>query len=239
MVGLSASWGYTTRVYASLMDDPQCPGETADTVATAGGRYRLKPYRGPLTIKTVALSSRPAPHNSRQQHRLLPYVNGYNMKTRSVLVETMFLQAVIVLIAIGALAFLLWEPHLEGRNANATPFAIYFNDPLLAYAYVASVSFFVALYKAFKVLGYAGTNRLFSHAAVRAVRTIRFCAIAMIAFVVVGEVLVLPNADELPPPVFMGLVIVFGSTVIATAMSVLEHVLQEVIGVASESAATP
>ena len=44
---------------------------------------------------------------------------------------------------IGALAFLLWEPHLEGRNANATPYELYFNDPFLAYAYVASVSFFM------------------------------------------------------------------------------------------------
>lgn len=158
------------------------------------------------------------------------------MKTRSVIFETMFLQAVIVLIGIGALAFLLWEPHLEGRNANATPYGIYFNDPFLAYAYVASVSFFMALYHAFKVLRYAGTNRLFSHAAARSVRTIRFCAIAMIAFIVVGELMILPNADELPPPIFMGLLICFGSAVIIAAMSMFEKLLQTEIG--SESALT-
>src|SRR3954465_11090061 len=89
-----------------------------------------------------------------------------------------FLQTVIVLIAIGALALLLWEPHLEGRNARATPFEIYFNDPFLAYAYVASIPFFVALYQAFKLLGYAGQNRVFSPAAVSAMRTIKRCAIA-------------------------------------------------------------
>ena len=142
----------------------------------------------------------------------------------------MFLQAVVVLIGIGALAFLLWEPHLEGRNANATTFEIYFNDPFLAYAYVASVSFFVALYQAFKVLRYAGTNQMFSQAAVKALRTIRICVIAMIGFVVVGEVLILPNADELPPPIFMGFLIIFGSTVIATSTSVFEHILRKAIG---------
>ncbi len=147
----------------------------------------------------------------------------------------MFLQAIIVLIGIGTLAFLLWEPHLEGRNANASPYETYFNDPFLAYAYTASVSFFVALYHAFKVLGFAGTNRLFSYAAVKAVRTIRFCAIAMIAFVVVGEVIILPNADELPPPLFMGLLIFFGSTVIAAAMSMFEKSLLNEIGIPSES----
>jgi hypothetical protein len=157
------------------------------------------------------------------------------MKTRSVVFETMLLQAVVVLIGIGALAFLLWEPHLEGRNANATPYEIYFKDPFLAYAYVASVSFFMALYHAFKVLRYAGTNRLFSYAAVKSVRTIRYCAIAMIAFVVVGEIIILPNADELPPPIFMGLLIVVGSTVIAAAMSMFEKILKKAIGIPPES----
>jgi hypothetical protein len=69
------------------------------------------------------------------------------MKMRSLVVPTIFLQAVIVLIGIGALALMLWEPHIEGRNAHATLFEIYFNDPFLAYAYLASIPFFVALYQ--------------------------------------------------------------------------------------------
>ena len=154
------------------------------------------------------------------------------MKTRSVIVETMFLQAVIVLIGIGALAFLLWEPHLEGRNANATPYEIYFHDPFLAYSYVASISFFVALYQAFKVLRYARNNEILSQAALKALRTIRICAIAMIGFVVVGEVFILlPNADEPPQAIFMGLLITFGSTVIATAASLFERILQNAMGI--------
>ena len=43
-----------------------------------------------------------------------------------------------------------------------TLFQIYFNDPFLAYAYIASLPVFVALYQAFKVLGYAGQNEVFS-----------------------------------------------------------------------------
>lgn len=38
------------------------------------------------------------------------------MKRSSVI----FFQAVIVVLGIGALAFLLWEPHVEGVNARAT-----------------------------------------------------------------------------------------------------------------------
>ncbi len=76
------------------------------------------------------------------------------MKKRSLVVPTIFLQAVTVLIGIGALALMLWEPHLEGRNAHATPFEIYFKDPFLSYAYLASIPFFVALHQAFNALGY-------------------------------------------------------------------------------------
>ena len=55
--------------------------------------------------------------------------------------STIFLQVVIVLIGIGALAVMLWEPLIEGRNAHATLFQVYFNDPFLAYAYTASIAF--------------------------------------------------------------------------------------------------
>src|SRR5919106_3471905 len=98
--------------------------------------------------------------------------------------STIFLQVVIVFLGIGALALMLWEPHLEGRNKHATPFEIYFKDPFLAYAYIASIPFFAALYQAFKVLGYTGQDKVFSQAAVKALRTIKYCAIAIIGFVV-------------------------------------------------------
>src|SRR6478672_6502247 len=105
--------------------------------------------------------------------------------------STAFLQVVIVLISIGALALMLWEPHIEGRNAHATLFEIYFKDPFLAYAYIASIPFFVALYQAFTVLGYAGQNKVFSQAAVKALRTIRFCAISIIGFVAVSVIFIM------------------------------------------------
>lgn len=86
--------------------------------------------------------------------------------------SSIFLQVVIVLIGLGALAFMLWEPHIEGRNVHSTLFEIYFNDQFLAYAYSASILFFVGLYKAFKVLGYSRQNKIFLQASVKAPRSI-------------------------------------------------------------------
>jgi hypothetical protein len=149
---------------------------------------------------------------------------------------TLFLQGVLVLIGIGALAFLLLEPHFEGRNAHATLFAIYFKDPFLAYAYVASIAFFVGLYHAFKVLGYAGRNNAFSPAAVKSVRTIKYCAIALICFVVGGEIFImLHESDDRAGGVFMGGLIFFASIVVATAMAVLERILQNAVDMKSEN----
>ena len=150
--------------------------------------------------------------------------------------STAFLQIVIVLIGIGALALMLWEPHIEGRNAHATVFEIYFKDPFLAYAYIASIPFFVALYQGFKVLGYAGQNQVFSQAAVKALRTIKVCAIAMIGFVAVGEVFIMMgDSDDRAGGVFMGVLVTFGSIVIATAAATFERILQNAVDLKSEN----
>ena len=149
---------------------------------------------------------------------------------------SLFLRAVLVLIGLAALGFLLWEPHLEGRNAHATLFEIYFKDPFLAYAYIGSIPFFVGLYHAFKVLGYAGGDKEFSRSAVRSLRTIKYCAIALVGFVAVGEVFILMNqSEDRAGGVFVGVLITFASVVVATAMAVLERTLQNAVDIKSEN----
>ena len=147
------------------------------------------------------------------------------MKRRS----TIFLQIVIVLIGIGVLVVMLWEPHIEGRNAHATLFEIYFKDPFLAYAYIASIAFFAALYQAFKLLGYIAQNEVFSQRSVKALRTIKYCAMTLVAFIVGAEAyffIVQRGKDDIAGGVAMGLFMIFVSAVIATAAAVFERLLQ-------------
>ncbi len=152
--------------------------------------------------------------------------------------STIFLQGVIVVIGIGALALLLWEPHVEGVNAHATTlYEIYFDDPFLALVYIGSIPFFTALYQAFKVLGYAEQNKIFSQAAVKALRTIKYCAIAIIGFVALEEIFIMMNhgSDDAAGGVFMGILITFGSVVIATVAAMFERILQNAMDIKSEN----
>jgi hypothetical protein len=152
--------------------------------------------------------------------------------------STVFLQVVIVLIGIGAMALLLWEPHIEGRNAHATLLQIYFNDPFLAYAYTASSAFFVALYQAFKVLGYAGQGKVFSSKAVKALRTIKYCAISLVGFIGAAEAyffIFVRGKDDIAGGVAVGLLMTFACVVVAAAAAVFERLLQSAVEIKSEN----
>jgi hypothetical protein len=152
--------------------------------------------------------------------------------------STIFLQIVIVFIGIGALAFMLWEPHIEGRNAHATIFEIYFKDPFLAYAYLASIAFFVALFQAFTLLRYIRQNRVFSLDSVRALRTIKYCASALVAMIgaaVAYLFIAVRGKDDIAGGVAMGVVLIFVSIVIATAAAVFERLLQNAVDIKSEN----
>ncbi|MFA6542729.1 MAG: DUF2975 domain-containing protein [Bacteroidota bacterium] len=138
-----------------------------------------------------------------------------------------FFRGVILLIGIGALAFMLWEPHLEGRNVHSTLFEIYFNDPFLAYAYIASIPFFVALYHAFMAVGYTGHDTIDLQLAVNSLRMIKYCAIVLIGFVAAGEIYILLSpSDDRAGGVFMGILITVGSLLIAAAASTFERKLR-------------
>jgi hypothetical protein len=150
--------------------------------------------------------------------------------------STIFLQVVIVALGIGALVLLLWEPHIEGVNAHSTFFEVYL-DPFIVLVYIGSIPFFVALYQAFKVLGYAGQNKVFSPAAVKALRRIKYCALIIIGFVMIEEIFIMLNHgnDDAAGGVFMGVLITFGSIVIAIAAAMFERTLQSAVDIKSEN----
>ena len=140
-----------------------------------------------------------------------------------------FLQTLIVLIGIAALVFLIWEPLLEGRNAHATLFEVYFKDPFLAVAYFASLFFFAALYQAFKLLGSFRRNEVVSAGSLQALRIIKFCGLFLFGFVVVGEAYLffaVRGEDDIAGGVAMGIFVALISTAIVATAAAFERTLQ-------------
>lgn len=142
-----------------------------------------------------------------------------------------FLQVVVVVLGLGTLGLLLWEPHLEGRNVHATTFEIYFRDPFLAYVYVGSIPFFVALQRAFGLFGEAGRHGSFSPASLDALRTIKVCALVILGFVAGGVVIILAFGDgeDRPAGIFMSVLVAFAASAIAATAAIGARSLQRAL----------
>lgn len=142
-----------------------------------------------------------------------------------------------MLIGIVALAIMIRFPSTEGRAENLDLFSIY-SDPFILYGYAASIPFFIALYKAFKLLGYIGQNQAFSQNSVRALRSIKYCTIVLSIFIVMAGlyIRIFHNKDD-DPAGFLALCILttFVSLVVATAAAVFEKILQKGMDIKSEN----
>src|SRR3954451_16704302 len=110
--------------------------------------------------------------------RLSGITGGVYMKRSA----TLFLKGVILLIAIGVLAGLLWFPQTEGRAANLDLVSIY-RDPFILYIYLGSIPFFVGLYQAFRFLTFVDANRAFSQGAVDTLKHMKYASLSLIGFI--------------------------------------------------------
>lgn len=154
---------------------------------------------------------------------------------------TIFLQIVLVLVALGVLAFLLIEPQFEGVNAQATFFEIYFKDPFLAYVYLGSIPFFVAIYQAIKALGYVGCNKVFSVPVVSALRTIRNCAFITAGAIVGAAVYVrmaLSGEDDPAGFLMLALIALLVSVTIGATAGLFKWLVQNAVAIKSENELT-
>lgn len=150
--------------------------------------------------------------------------------------STLFLRFVLCMIAIVALVGLIWFPQAEGRATNLDLISIY-TDSFIIYGYIASIPFFLALYQAFKLLGYVDKNKIFSQAAIKAVRNIKYCALAISGFLVLAilYIRVMVHGDDPAGPTMLGFIAIFISIVIATATAIFERLLQNAIDMKSEN----
>ena len=150
--------------------------------------------------------------------------------------STLFLKVVLVLIAIGVLAGMLWFPQIEGRAANLDLISIY-KDPFIIYIYIGSTPFFVGLYQAFKLLNFIDSNRAFSQGAVNTLKNMKFASLSLIGFIALALFYIrfAAHGDDPAGPTALGIVVSFAVAVIATAAAVFQKLFQNAVDLKSEN----
>lgn len=151
--------------------------------------------------------------------------------------STLFLKLTILLIAFVALVGLIRLPQTEGRAKNLDLISIY-KDPFIIYIYIASIPFFIALYHAINLLRLVEKNKIFSKAAIKSVRNIKYSALAIIIFIVPAVVYLFMfqrSKDDIAGGVAVGLLISFISVIVSAAAAVLQNLLQNGVVIKSEN----
>ncbi|SHJ46473.1 DUF2975 domain-containing protein [Parasporobacterium paucivorans] len=152
--------------------------------------------------------------------------------------STIFLKAVVLLIGLPVLAIcIFWLPGLADIYDGKDSEAAYVLYPVFICAYASAISFFFALYQAFRLLGYIDKNTAFSSLSVKALKKIKFSAVAI--GVLYGACMpflyFIAEADDAPGLIVIGLVIIFASAVIAAFAAVLEMLLKSAMEIKMEN----
>lgn len=152
--------------------------------------------------------------------------------------ETLFLKAVIILMAIPVLAVCIFVvPPLSSFVAEIIPQWAFLQYVFLIAMYLTAVAYFTALYQTLKLLGYIDKNIAFSERSVKALKNIKYCAIAITVLYILclPIILYMAQVDDAPGLGGFGMIITFGAMVIAVFAAVLQKLLQNAIDIKSEN----
>lgn len=152
--------------------------------------------------------------------------------------STIFLKIAVFLIGTPVIALCMFGLPMLAKEAveSSSEFA-YVLYAILIVMYVSAIPFFLALYQAFKLLSYIDKNKAFSEISVKALKNIKYCAITISGFYVVGLPFfyIFAELDDAPGIMLIGLLFTFAPMVIAVFAAVLQRLLQEAINIKSEN----
>ncbi|MFJ7649402.1 DUF2975 domain-containing protein [Lysinibacillus sp. NPDC097279] len=151
--------------------------------------------------------------------------------------STTFLKVFLFLAGIAVLALCIFlVPRIANFSSTLYPNIALMKYPIFIVMYGAAVPFYFALYQTFNLLRYIEENTAFSDLSVKALKNIKYCAVTISGFYIVGMPLFSFIAKKVDPPVgFIGLIIIFASFVIAVFAAILQRLLQEAINIKSEN----
>ncbi len=154
---------------------------------------------------------------------------------------TFILKAVIVVMGLAVLALCIfalpsaWTGVLEEYPQNSD--VVYAIHLILVGMYVSAIPFYIGLYQGLKLLGLIDRNLAFSDGSVKALRNIKFCALAIGILYLSSVPLLYPFADtdDAPGTLIIGFAIACVPIVVSVFAGVLQKLIQNALDIKSEN----
>ena len=146
--------------------------------------------------------------------------------------STLLLKLIVSLIGLAVLVLCIFLLLATISSGEARDYL-----PILLGIYLAAMPFFFALYQTLKLLIYIDKSEAFSDLSVKALKNIKYCAIAISALyaAIMPFIVYVADKDDAPGFTALGFVVIFASIVIATFAAVLQKLLQDVLDIKSEN----
>ena len=151
---------------------------------------------------------------------------------------TLFLKMAVIVMGIPVPALCIFlVPEIANFAEELYPDIPYLKYLVFIDLYATAIPFYFALYQAFKLLNYIDMGNAFSELSVRALKNIKYCALAISSLYVLGMPLffLVAEKDDAPGVIVIGLIMIFASMVIVVFSAVLQKLLQEAIHIKSEN----
>ena len=142
---------------------------------------------------------------------------------------TLFLKGVLLLMAAGMIALYVFGlPEMAKTEAAQDPDTAYLYYPFLILAYIFFAPVLIAFYQAFKLLGCIGLGQAFSDSALKSLTIIKYCALVIILFIVLGELAtILFIDDDITHIITLGVIGTLASGTVAASPDLLGKLLQD------------
>lgn len=146
--------------------------------------------------------------------------------------STLFLRGAVILIGLLVLALCVFALPSAITSDNTGEYR-----PIVVGMYVTAVPFFIALFQSLKLLRYIDKNQAFSKLSVKALKYIKYCALAIGGLYATGMpyIYLVADKDDAPGVLLAGLVIMGASLIVATFAAVLQKLLQSAVDMKSEN----
>ena len=110
-------------------------------------------------------------------------------------------------------------------------------SPILLGVYVSMVPFYIALYQAFKLLGYIDHNKGFSKASVASLKKIKYSALSFGTLYLIGlpYIYIVADRDDSPGSIVVGILFAGGAFVASAFVAISERLFQNAVDIKSEN----